>query len=167
MLHALPFTTFSEAAALGLEAYVYCPTFDRALAANPSSLSLGYTASLPSATSTRAARHGQHDRAPLRGSADKRQCWRQWTPISFIPATTKARLSAFGGAQDQQSARAHHARNPSLSARSLGYGPQYKIRSSTHICSQGAFPAHRALHWVSYTRPPSVTQRAATSFIEN
>jgi hypothetical protein len=26
MLHALPFTTFGEAAALGLEAYVYCPT---------------------------------------------------------------------------------------------------------------------------------------------
>jgi hypothetical protein len=26
MLHALPFTTFGEAAALGLKAYVYCPT---------------------------------------------------------------------------------------------------------------------------------------------
>jgi hypothetical protein len=26
MLHALPFTTFGEAAALGLEAHVYCPT---------------------------------------------------------------------------------------------------------------------------------------------
>jgi hypothetical protein len=26
MLHALPFTTFGEAAALGLEAQVYCPS---------------------------------------------------------------------------------------------------------------------------------------------
>ena len=26
MLHALPFTTFGEAAALGLEAHVYCPS---------------------------------------------------------------------------------------------------------------------------------------------
>jgi hypothetical protein len=26
MLHALPFATFGEAAALGLEAHVYCPT---------------------------------------------------------------------------------------------------------------------------------------------
>ena len=35
MLHALPFATFGEAAALGLEAYVYCPTCYRTRQLDP------------------------------------------------------------------------------------------------------------------------------------
>jgi transposase-like protein len=35
MLHALPFTTFGEAAALGLEAHVYCPSCFRTRPVDP------------------------------------------------------------------------------------------------------------------------------------
>jgi hypothetical protein len=35
MLHAFPFATFREAAALGLEAYVYCPTCYRTSQLDP------------------------------------------------------------------------------------------------------------------------------------
>jgi hypothetical protein len=35
MLHALPFTTFGEAAALGLEAHIYCPGCFRARQVDP------------------------------------------------------------------------------------------------------------------------------------